>query len=97
MTAQDGKMPLVLLCMTAIGADVTGDAELNADYERFATENNARRYESLAKPIDTTRPRRYTMFQNQHIFRAETLRRIETNPERRDILRCRTVNTARTC
>lgn len=94
LTVQDGKMPLVLLCMTAIAADVTGDPELRADYERFATEDQARRYASLGKPIDTTRPRRYTMFQNQHIVRGETLRRIETDAKRREILRQRTLQTA---
>jgi hypothetical protein len=94
LTVHDGKMPLVLLCMTAIAADVTGDAELKADYQRFAAEDNARRYASLAKPIATAQPRRYTMFQNQHIVRAETLRRIETDDGRRDILRRRTVETA---
>jgi type 1 glutamine amidotransferase len=94
MLIQDGKMPLVLLCMVAIAADVLDDAALKADYERFATEDNARRFTSLAKPQDMARPRRYTMFQNQHIIRAETLRRIETDPKRRSILRQRTVETA---
>jgi len=94
MLIQDGKMPLVLLCMVAIAADVLDDAALKADYERFATEDNARRFTALAKPQDMTRPRRYTMFQNQHIIRAETLRRIDTDAKRRDILRQRTLETA---
>jgi hypothetical protein len=94
MLVQDGKMPLVLLCMVGIAADVTGDPALKADYERFATEDNARRYASLARPINPAQPRRYTMFQNQHILRAETLGRIETDPKRREILHQRTVETA---
>lgn len=94
MLVHDGKMPLVLLCMTAIAADVLDDAGLRADHQRFASEGNGRRFASLATPLDTTRPRRYTMFQNQHIVRAETLRRIETDPRRRDILHRRTVETA---
>jgi len=59
---------------------------VKADYERFATEDDGRRFASLAKPQDMSRPRRYTMFQNQHVLRAETLRRIETDPKRREIL-----------
>lgn len=94
MLVQDGKMPLVLLCMVCIAADVLGDATLRADYERFATEDNGRRFASLARPVSVTQPRRYTMFQNQHIVRGETLRRIETTADRRDILRRRTIETA---
>lgn len=94
MLKQDGQMPLLLLMMLATAYDVTCEKHWKDAYERFGREDDRRRWNLLAKPIDRNQSRRYTMFQNQFILRGETLRRIEPSAERRAILLGRTADTA---
>ena len=90
----DGQMPLSLLMMLAAAHDVTGNEHWKKEYERVGSEGEGKRWNSLVRPVDRSRPRRYTMFQNQAILRGETLRRIESSAERRAILRGRIADTA---
>lgn len=87
MLRQEPRSAALLLTMLAAAHDVTGDARWKADYERFGGEEGGRRWTLLAKEGDRSREHRYTMFMNQHVLRAETLRRIETSAERKAVLR----------
>lgn len=94
LLAADQKWSLLLLVLVAAAKDATGDPHWAEVYDRFSRENSGQRWSALARPLDLTRPRRYTMFQNQHIVRGETLRAIETDSARRELLRRRTSDTA---
>lgn len=94
MLRQESSTATLLLMMLAAAHDVTGDPHWKDEYDRFSREENGRRWTLLAKEIDRSRERRYTMFLNQHIVRMETLRRIEPSAERKAILRRRIEATA---
>jgi hypothetical protein len=74
-----------LLSLLAIARDVTEDPRWDALYSRFSEQDQEARWRVLQSPVDSSRPRRYTMFYNQSVFRAYVLSRIESG-ERRQIL-----------
>jgi hypothetical protein len=87
MLLWEPRTAALLLMMLAAAHDVTGDAHWKDEYDRFSGEQDGRRWALLAKEIDRSRERRYTLFMNQHALRVETLRRIEPSAERKAVLR----------
>jgi len=79
----------LLLAMLAVAHDVTGDAHWQEVYERFGREKDGIRWKLLDRPIDRTVKGRWDLFSNQDAFRTATLRRVETQPERKAILQRR--------
>lgn len=85
---------VLLLTMLAVAHDVTGDTHWRQCAERFGAENNGRRWELFANDDWRSPEIRFNNFINQDALRTETLRRLESNPVRREILRQRNVRIA---
>ncbi|MBL8228690.1 MAG: hypothetical protein JNL98_09445 [Bryobacterales bacterium] len=94
MLNMDPVTSLLLLQMLAVTHDLTGDPHWKEAFDRFGLEDNGRRWKLLDRPVDPERAFRHTMFINQDMLRAETLRRIVREPERRAILLRRLDNFA---
>lgn len=97
MLKMDSTRAVLLLMMLGAARDLTGDAHWQEAYERFGAEEDGRRWALLAKKIDRKKePRwpRWTLFNNQDALRTETLRRIEPDAGRKDVLRGRIADTA---
>jgi hypothetical protein len=84
----------LLFVMLAAAHDVTGDVHWQEVYERFGHEKQGIRWKLLDTEIDRTAKGRWDLFSNQDALRTETLRRIESRPERQAILRRRLERTA---
>lgn len=78
-----------LFLMLTVAHDVTGDAHWKEIYEKFGTEADGRRWLSLTQDPNQKWVPRYNIFNNQDMFRTEVIRRIETDPQRKDILQQR--------
>lgn len=84
----------LLLAMLAVAHDVTGDSHWRECAERFGAESKARRWEILAADDWRSPQTRFNNFINQDALRTETLRRLEPDPARREILRRRNARIA---
>lgn len=84
-----------LLTLLAIARDVTEEPRWRSAYERFSEESGGRRWQALAAHNPESPDARFNNFMNQDALRLHTLRRLEADPVRREILRRRLARTAR--
>ena len=84
---------VIILSMLGAVQDVTGDAHWRAEYERLGNEENGKRWKLIAR-YPTHLPR-YTLFSNQSAYRAETLARVEKDPQRKAVVKARLQHKAK--